>query len=55
MFSFEQTALKLEISTQTLRKIIDNKEIEFIWVGSRKRFSQEQINTYLKNNTVKKK
>jgi len=49
--SLIEASKKLSISKNTLKKIIENKEIEHTKIGKRIKITDEQIKNYLKSNT----
>ena len=51
LYNLQEACQKLGISKQTLKSIIKRNEISYTTVGKRKKFTDEQISQYLKNNT----
>lgn len=49
--SLKEASKKLGISIKTLKKIIENKEIEHTKIGKRIKISDQQISDYIKTNT----
>ncbi len=53
LLSKTQAATWLDISVQTLDRLIDRGEVSTIRVGRRVRFTPEQLNEYLQRSTVR--
>lgn len=48
LLTIEQVAEQLQISTRTVRRLMDREEIKGFRVGKRWRFTQSEVNAYIK-------
>ena len=48
LYSFKNAAARLDISIRTLRRIIENENIEVYQVGTRLRLSESQVKSMIK-------
>ena len=48
LLNIEQVAEQLQVSTRTVRRMMDDDEIKAFRVGKRWRFTQSEIDAYLK-------
>lgn len=48
LLTIEQVAEQLQVSTRTVRRLMDKDEIKGFMVGKRWRFTQSEVNAYVK-------
>ncbi len=53
LLNIEQVAEQLQVSTRTVRRMMDDDEIKAFRVGKRWRFTQSEIDAYLKRQQEK--
>jgi len=53
MYTLQEAAEYLHISYSTLRRIMKNKQIEYVIVCGGKRFMKKHLDAYLERNTIR--